>query len=254
MPQAGEQILLRIYLQSADRAPHEPTYRRILKAARAQGLTGCTVLEGIYGAGTNGLLAPSAWAVVRHLPVIMEIVDSAPRIAQFVEGTLSELLEYGLATLERASVIIYRHGAADAGTLPPLPGSIIPLSTLPLIQPRPNMTSNDDGILLRVFIGESDHIGKQPLYEAVVQKVRELGMAGATVLRGTEGFGAHSVVHKAKMLEMSSDLPIIIEIVDSSQKIQLLLPHLNAMVTEGMITMENVRVLAYRSQKEEDRK
>jgi PII-like signaling protein len=124
---------------------------------------------------------------------------------------------------------------------------VAPLSTLPEIQARPNMTINDDGILLRVFIGESDRAGHKPLYEAIVQKARELGLAGATVLRGAEGFGAHSVVHKARLLEMSADLPIVVEIVDSAEKIQALLPHLDAMVTEGMITMENVRVLVYRA-------
>ena len=109
------------------------------------------------------------------------------------------------------------------------------------------MTIDDDGILLRVFIGESDRVDGRPLYEAVVRKVRELGLAGATVLRGTEGFGAHSVIHKAHLLEMSSDLPIVIEVVDSAERVRALLPHLDDMVSEGMITMENVRILAYRS-------
>lgn len=109
------------------------------------------------------------------------------------------------------------------------------------------MTINDDGILLRVFIGESDRLDKQPLYQAIVHKTRELGLAGATVLRGTEGFGAHSTVHKAAMLEMSADLPIVIEIVDTSEKINTLLPHLDTMVKEGLITLENVRILAYRA-------
>ena len=109
------------------------------------------------------------------------------------------------------------------------------------------MTIDDDGILLRVFIGESDRVDGRPLYEAVVRKVRELGLAGATVLRGTEGFGAHSVIHKAHLLEMSSDLPIVIEVVDSAGRVRALLPHLDDMVSEGMITMENVRILAYRS-------
>jgi PII-like signaling protein len=79
-----------------------------------------------------------------------------------------------------------------------------------------------------------------------VGKVRELGLAGATVLRGVEGFGAHSVVHKAKLLEMSTDLPIVIEIVDTGEKIRGLLPHLEQMVGEGMITMEYVVILMYR--------
>ena len=109
------------------------------------------------------------------------------------------------------------------------------------------MKIDEDGMLLRVFIGESDRSGGRPLYEAIVRTARELGVAGATVLRGSEGFGAHSVIHKSNLLEMSADLPIVIEIVDSGEKIRALLPRLDAMVTEGMITMENVRILAYRA-------
>ena len=109
------------------------------------------------------------------------------------------------------------------------------------------MTIDEDGMLLRVFIGESDRWEDGPLYEGIVRKARELGVAGATVLRGTEGFGAHSVVHKARLLEMSADLPIVVEMVDSRPKIEALVPELDAMVREGMITMENVRVLAYRA-------
>jgi hypothetical protein len=179
--------------------------------------------------------------------VIVEIVDAPQRIAAFVDQQLAQLVTKGLATLERAAVIRYRHRYTGHTPLPPLPGALAPLSTLPPLQPRSNMTIDDDGVLLRVFIGESDRAGSRPLYEAIVHKTRELGIAGATVLRGLEGFGAHSVIHKSKLTDMSSDLPIVVEIVDANARIQSLLSHLDAMVTEGMITMENVRVLAYRS-------
>ena len=111
------------------------------------------------------------------------------------------------------------------------------------------MTNTENGVLLRIFIGESDRFENQPLYEAIVQKTRELGLAGATVLRGTEGYGARSVVHKAALLEMSSDLPIVIEIVDAQDKVNLLLPHLEKMMLEGMITMEHVKILLYRHER-----
>lgn len=108
------------------------------------------------------------------------------------------------------------------------------------------MTIQDNGVLLRVFIGDSDKFQGKPLHETIVQKVRELGLAGATVLRGSQGFGARSVIHRAGLLEMSTDLPIVIEIVDSEEKIKTLLPHLETMVQEGMITMEYVKILMYR--------
>src|SRR5206468_3659517 len=118
MPLLGEQVLLRIYLESADRAPHEPTYVRVLKAARARGLAGGTVLRGIYGAGTRGVLSASNWAVVQHLPVIVEIVDGAANIAGFVDEELASLVTDGLATLERAAVIRYRHRHDERREIP----------------------------------------------------------------------------------------------------------------------------------------
>ena len=111
----------------------------------------------------------------------------------------------------------------------------------------------ENGKLLRIFIGESDRWHRQPLYEAIVLKARELGLAGATVLRGPMGFGASSHLHTAKILRLSMDLPIVIEIVDAEQKINLLLPHLDEMVSEGLVTLEDVRVLKYRADQNKPR-
>src|SRR5690349_23296921 len=100
-------------------------------------------------------------------------------------------------------------------------------------------------VLLRIFIGENDRSGRSPLYEAIVLKARELGLAGATVLRGPMGFGASSRLHTAKILRLSLDLPMVIEIVDTEENINKLLPHLDEMVLEGLVTLEDVRVLKY---------
>src|ERR1051326_8089348 len=105
----------------------------------------------------------------------------------------------------------------------------------------------EHGKLLRVFIGESDRWHRQPLYEAIVLKARELGLAGATVLRGPMGFGANSRLHTAKILRLSADLPVVIEIVDTEEKINALLPCLDEMVLEGLVTIEDVKVLKYRA-------
>ena len=107
----------------------------------------------------------------------------------------------------------------------------------------------EQGYLLRVFVGESDKHGHVPLYEAIVSKAREAGLAGATVLRGVMGFGRHSVMHTAKILRLSEDLPMIVEIVDSLEKIEAFLPILDTMVPEGLVTLEQVRVIHYRSAK-----
>jgi hypothetical protein len=103
-----------------------------------------------------------------------------------------------------------------------------------------------EGWLLRIFIGESDRWHGRPLYEAIVLKARELHLAGATVLRGPMGFGAHSRLHTTKVLRLSEDLPMVIEIVDSREKIDQLLEHVDEMVTEGLVTLEEVRVIKYR--------
>jgi PII-like signaling protein len=115
------------------------------------------------------------------------------------------------------------------------------------------MKTPEDGKLLRIFIGESDRWHHQPLYEAIVLKARELGLAGATVLRGPMGFGANSHLHTAKILRLSIDLPMIIEIVDAGEKIDLLLPYLDDMVQEGLVTLEDVRVLKYRAKQDKPR-
>ncbi len=100
--------------------------------------------------------------------------------------------------------------------------------------------------LLRIFIGESDKYHGRPLYEKIVEEARSRGLAGATVLRGTIGFGASSRIHTAKVLQLSEDLPMIIEIVDAPDRIAAFLPDLDNMITEGLITLEKVSVIAYR--------
>jgi len=107
-----------------------------------------------------------------------------------------------------------------------------------------------EGKLLRIFVGESDRWEGLPLFEAIVRKVREAGGAGATVLRGIEGFGAHSRIHTARILRLSEDLPIVIEVVDTAEKVDALLPVLDAMIEDGLVTIETVRILRYRPGKE----
>jgi PII-like signaling protein len=103
-----------------------------------------------------------------------------------------------------------------------------------------------DSLLLRIFIGESDRHAGKPLYEALVLTAREHGLAGATVLRASLGYGAASRLHSAKILRLSEDLPMVVEIVDSDEKIQAFLPTLETMLDGGLATLEKVRVLHYR--------
>ena len=109
------------------------------------------------------------------------------------------------------------------------------------------MKLTGQGLLLRVFLGEKDRWHGRPLYEALVLKAREAGLAGATVLRGLEGFGAHSRLHTAKVLRLSEDLPIVIELVDREDRIRAFIPVCDEMIGEGMITLEQVEVLKYQA-------
>ena len=104
-----------------------------------------------------------------------------------------------------------------------------------------------EGKLLRLFIGESDRWHGKPLYQAIVERVREEGLAGATVIRGIEGFGADSHLHTSRILRLSEDLPVLIEIVDTPERIDRVVPILDEMVTEGMLTLERVQIVSYRS-------
>jgi len=112
------------------------------------------------------------------------------------------------------------------------------------------MKIEGEGKLLRIFVGESDRWDGKPLWEAIMLKAREAGMAGVTVLRGIAGFGGSSRIHTTKLLRLSEDLPMVIEIVDSEEKINEVLPELDGMVGEGLITIEAAHVITYRHREE----
>jgi len=109
------------------------------------------------------------------------------------------------------------------------------------------MTLPKEGFLLRIFLGESDRHAGMSLYEWIVRKARENGLAGATVLRGLEGYGARSRIHTARILDLSTDLPIVVEIVDTLEKIEAFLPIVDDAITDGLATVERVQIRFYRS-------
>jgi PII-like signaling protein len=115
------------------------------------------------------------------------------------------------------------------------------------------MELSEDALLLRIFIGESDRHGRRPLYEAIVVKAREMQMAGATVLRGPMGFGASSRIHTAKIIQLSMDLPLVVEIVDTEEKINGFLPILEGMMNGGLVTLEKARVIHYKARRDDPR-
>src|SRR4249919_2347597 len=109
------------------------------------------------------------------------------------------------------------------------------------------MDIDGPALQLRIYIGEADHESGKPLYQAIVERLRERGVAGATVTRGIEGFGASAHLHTTRLLRLSEDLPVVIEVVDQEDRIRAILPDLDAMVGDGLITLEKVEVIAYRA-------
>jgi uncharacterized protein len=249
MKMAGEQILLRVYLRNTDKHGWASASDSLVQRARQKQLAGATTLRGIYGLDCTGqLLESGRWSLVEHVPVIIEMIDGAHAILPFLDD-VREILAEGLATLERAHVLVYRHNrnAAERAAMHlAVPAAVPDLSTIPSPEGFPVMKMSEEGQLVRIFIGESDTWQGQPLYRAIVHKAKELDLAGATVLRGPMGFGANSRVHTTGLLELSTDLPLIIEIVDSAENLQKLLPFLDEAVGEGLITIEAVRVFRYR--------
>ena len=108
------------------------------------------------------------------------------------------------------------------------------------------MDIDGPALQLRIYIGEADHESGKPLYQAIVERLRERGVAGATVTRGIEGFGASAHLHTTRLLRLSEDLPVIIEVVDEAERLRAILPELDALVGDGMITIQPVEVVAYR--------
>jgi PII-like signaling protein len=242
----AEQVLCRFQLSNVIRHGMSPLYEWIVQTARRDGLQGATVLKGFLGFRTDGsILEERAWAVSQHLPVIVEVVDEPARIEALLARVEPVFVE-GVITLERAHVVMYRAGPQQPGSAPTGRNILATVSTSAAAGVR-TMKEPEDGVLLRIFIGESDKDpdGERPLYEAIVRRAREAQLSGATVLRGPMGFGRHSRMHTAKLLELSSDLPIVIEIVDREDKVDAFLPAIDALVTEGLVTLEAVRIVRY---------
>jgi len=242
----AEQVLCRFHLSTRVRHRDEPLYQWIVETARHDGLQGATVLKGIMGLRPGGtFLTEHRWAVSQDLPVIVEVVDGPRRIEALLDRVEPAFTE-GEITLERAHVVLYRgEGDTRRGAVPAV--DVIASQDDSAAWKVTTMKLPEEGVLLRVFMGESDREPgtDRPLYEAIVRRAREAGLAGATVLRGPLGYGKNSIVHSAKLLEMSTDLPIVIEIVDAEEPIRAFLPIVDELVTEGMVTLEAVRILKY---------
>jgi PII-like signaling protein len=246
MKSEAEQVLCRFQLSNFIRHGVSPLYEWIVETAHREGLRGATVLKGFFGLRPEGsVLEARTWSISQELPVIVEVVDEPARIEALL-ARVEPVFREGIITLERAHVLHYGAGPRRSAASPRA-RNIIATSESSAATGVRTMKLPETGVLLRIFIGESDKepSGDRPLYEAIVRRAREAHLAGATVLRGPMGFGRHSRVHTAKLLDLSTDLPIVIEIVDSEEKVDAFLPTVDELVTEGLVTLEAVRVVRY---------
>jgi len=240
----AEQVLCRFQTTNRVRHRSEPLYQWIVETARREGLQGATVLTGIMGLKPDGtILKRKAWVIAQNLPVVVEVVDRPGRIEALLKRVEPSFRD-GTITLERAHVILYR--TANDTRRAAFPEAVVAPEASAAREVK-TMKSSEAGVLLRIFIGESDRApgGDGTLYEAIVRRAREAGLAGATVLKGPMGFGKHSLVHAAKVLELSTDLPVLIEIVDNEERIRSFIPIVDELVSEGLVTLEAVRILKY---------
>jgi uncharacterized protein len=177
--------------------------------------------------------------------VVIEIIDE-PACIEALLAQVEPVFREGIITLERAHVLLYRPATRERKKLL-AKRAIIATQAQSAAGGVRTMKLPEQGVMLRIFIGESDRApGRdRPLFEELVRRAREAHLAGATVLRGPMGFGRHSRMHTAKLLELSTDLPIVIEIVDAEDKINAFLPTVDELVTEGLATLETVRILRY---------
>lgn len=242
----AEQVLCRFHLLNLTQHGAVPLHEWIVETARRTGAQGATVLKGFMGLRPDGVvIRDRPWVLREDVPVIVEVVDG-PRHVESLLARVEPAISQGTITLERAHVVLYRGGEKDRKDTAPR-YDIVTTKAASTAWGVKTMKVPEEGVLLRVFIGESDRDqgSGRPLYEALVYRAREAGLAGATVLKGPLGFGRHSLMHSAKLLEMSTDLPIVIEIVDAEEKVRAFLPVVDELVTEGLVTLEAVRVLKY---------
>lgn len=241
----SEAILLRLYVNSSDRWHGKPLYQQVVEKARSMGLAGASVFRVELSYGAHGRLNDerSDYASA-DIPVVIEIVD-APGKAEGLLAELGSMVVEGLATLRSVRLphnVDPREGRGDAGSLPVADNEAVESETSERSDP---MQIEGDAQRVTIYVGSSDTWNGGNLAISIIQRCREMGIAGATVTQGVMGFGKHSIVHRAHFLGLSVDLPERVEVVDRRERIAELLPVLDKMIGGGLIVVEDVRVVRY---------
>ena len=256
MSALAEAVLLRVFLQEEDRYGRHALYKAIVGRALEEKMAGATVLLGPLGFGRlRRVRSELNVDALLGLPMVVELVDSAEQIDRFLP-ILNEMVDSGLVTLENVRAIRYRREDASRETnVSPAArcsSSSRPRSARVALQ-RPvirrdvregGMDAPRDVVLLRIFTSVADRFGLEPLYQAIVLRAREMHLAGATVLRGPMGFGQSATLHQRHLFS-ATEAPVVVEIVDTEEKINSFLPILGDMMESGLVTLEAAKVLQY---------
>jgi len=242
-----EATLLRVYSKATEKCRGVPLYRAIVEAARRRHLAGASVFRVELGYGSHRQLHDIASEYASFdIPIVVEIVDAAERVAELV-AELETMVGEGLVVVSPARVHRYAHGSEREKTDPP-ESPTSPPSPARRVSGKEStihMKIEGEGKRVTVYVGSADTWGGRNLAIAIVEQCRKLGLAGATVSRGVMGFGKQSVIHKAHFLGLSDDLPEKIEVVDRPEEIERLLLVLDQMIGGGLIVVEDVHVVRY---------
>ncbi len=243
----SEASLLRVYSNAVEKWHGVPLYRAIVEAARHRHLAGASVFPVELGFGAHRRLhdITSDYASF-DIPIVVEIVEAAERVKELI-GELEIMVGEGLVVVGPARVIRYTHGSERATVDSAESPAGAPARTTrgSGTEGSNPMKIEGEGKRVTVYVGSADTWKGRNLAVAIVERCRELGMAGATASRGIMGFGKHSVIHKAHLLGLSEDLPEKIEVVDRPEEIDRLLPALDEMIGGGLIVVEDVHIVRY---------
>lgn len=218
-----------VYTNVKQQFEGEPVYRAVVRFLRSHGCAGATVTRAISGYGQSGEVHEAhLFSLTEDVPMRVEAVDSEEKIDALLPWVY-EMVERGLIEVQDTEVVKFTKQQPEAGEAHAMKHE--------KLEGRAKM--------LRIYIGEDDRWEGEPLHEAIVKKLRMIDIAGATVYRGLMGYGAQQRVHKSGFLNLSSDLPIMITVVDTEEKIRRVLPVLDEMVDEGLIALSDVEIIKY---------
>jgi PII-like signaling protein len=228
MLETGPAKKLIVYVSESDRYEGVPIYEALLRWLHDHEVAGATVTRAIAGYGAHGTYhRPRTLRLTENLPIRIEVVESAGKINRILPFVY-DIVREGLIEVLDTEVIKYTHKHEHDEQ---------PASEHIKLEGRAKM--------LRVYVGEDDRWEGEPLHEAIVKKLRMMDVAGATVYRGLMGYGAQQRVHKTGFLGLSHDLPVMISVVDTAEKIRRAISALDEMVDEGLIVLSDVEVIKY---------